>query len=147
VTLITASIHAKRHSETAKGTLKKRRRPMKKLTLSIAAMLLLAGFTIFPKNRMFTGEIMDSRCAMAGSHGSPVETSRECTLECVRAGARYVLYDPEKQLAYGLDNQRLPEGFAGDQVKVIGVYQPTTRSIHVFTIEPITEDAQLVNTH
>lgn len=105
------------------------------------------GFRRFSKNRMFTGEITDSRCGAAGGHGSRAETSQQCTLECVRAGARYVLYDPEKRVAYGLDNQRLPEGFAGDQVKVIGVYEPSTRSIHVFAIEPITENAQLIAAH
>ena len=120
---------------------------MKKVTISLAAILLLAGFTIFPKERMFTGEIMDSRCGMTGVHSAPIEASRECTLDCVRAGARYVLYDPAKRLAYGLDNQRLPEGFAGDQVRVIGVFQPTTRQIHIFAIEPITETAQLVKAH
>jgi len=118
---------------------------MKKLTISMAAIVLLAGFVIFPKNRMFTGEIMDSHCGMAGTHGVRVETSQQCTLECVKAGARYVLYDPAKRVAYGLDNQRLPEGFAGDQVRIIGVYEPSTRSIHVFAIEPITENAQLIN--
>jgi hypothetical protein len=117
---------------------------MKRMLVPLAAILLLAGFTVFAKERMFTGEIMDSRCAMTGMHSTPFDASRECTLECVSAGARYVLFDSAKRLAYGLDNQRLPEGFAGSQVKVIGVFEPTTRQIHVFAIEPITENAQLV---
>lgn len=117
---------------------------MKKLTLTMAAVLILTGFVVFPKNRIFSGEIMDSRCGATGAHGSRIETSQQCTLECVRAGARYVLFDSEKRVAYGLDNQRLPEGFAGDQVKVLGVFDPATRMIHVFAIEPITENAQLL---
>jgi hypothetical protein len=121
---------------------------MKKLTLSMAAALLMTGiFVVHPQSRIFTGEITDSRCGMTGTHASLIETSRECTLECVRAGAKFVLYDPAKQRVYGLDNQRLPEGFAGTQVEVIGVLDPATRVIHVLTMGPATENAQLVKTN
>jgi|HubBroStandDraft_1064217.scaffolds.fasta_scaffold1199494_1 hypothetical protein len=118
---------------------------MKKLTLSMAAVLLMTGsFVVYPQNRIFTGEITDSRCGKTGTHASLLETSRECTIECVRAGAKFVLYDAAKQRVYGLDNQRLPEGFAGTHVEVIGVLDPATRQIHVLTIEPSVENAQLV---
>jgi len=51
------------------------------------------------KNGTFKGEIMDSACAKSGSHDGMMKahpgmkTAKDCTLGCVKAGSKYVLYD------------------------------------------------------
>lgn len=109
---------------------------MKKIPLSIAASLLMVTTIVIPKPKVFTGEIMDSQCAELGAHGvvNPLKTTRDCTIECVRFGGQYVLYSPAMQLAYGLDDQRSPESFAGGRVEVTGTLNPVTHTIHVLEI-------------
>ena len=56
------------------------------------------------------GEIMDSRCAVAGSHDkimrqNGTKTARDCTLQCAKSGESFVLYDPETKTVYQLDDQ------------------------------------------
>ena len=60
--------------------------------------------------------------------------ARECTIDCVRFGARYVLYVPAMLTSYGLDDQRKPEVFAGDRVEVTGILDKSTHMIHVIEI-------------
>jgi hypothetical protein len=108
---------------------------MKGIALSIAASFLLVTTTI-PKTRTFTGEIMDSQCAAVGSHGllHPLTTERDCTIRCVRLGGQYALYNPAMKMAYGLDDQRRPEPFAGGRVEIVGTLDRMTNTIHVLFI-------------
>ena len=87
----------------------------------------------------FKGEIMDSMCAGMGGHeqmlqSGRVKNARECTLECVKMGATYVLYNPATKSAYELDNQKEPEQFAGEKVTVHGTLDTATNTIHVESI-------------
>ena len=110
---------------------------MKRRFLLIAAPLILALSTmVIPKQKTFTGEIMDSECGAMGQHGivSPLQTARQCTIDCVRFGGKYVLYDPSVKIAYGLDDQRKPEAFAGERVAITGTVDRTSNVIHVFEI-------------
>jgi hypothetical protein len=112
---------------------------MKELPIPIAASLILMSIIfVHPKQRTFTGEIMDSHCGEVGSHGilNPLKAARECTINCVRFGDRYVLYDPTLQTAYGLDDQRRPGAFAGDKVEVAGTLDKLAHTIHVIDIQP-----------
>jgi hypothetical protein len=117
---------------------------MKRLPVSIAASLLLVSTIVIPKPKTFTGEIMDSQCAEMGMHGivNPLKTARECTIDCVRFGGRYVLYDPAVQMAYGLDDQRKTESFAGDKVEVTGTLDKITHTIHVVDIRSANDRIQ-----
>jgi Protein of unknown function (DUF5818) len=89
----------------------------------------------------FKGEIMDSMCAGMGSHDQMLnptkgpKNARECTLECVKMGAKYVLYDRASKTTYQLDDQTKPEQFAGQQVQVTGTYNAGTSTIHVENIQ------------
>lgn len=87
----------------------------------------------------FSGEIMDSMCAGMGGHQQMIESgkvknARECTLECVKMGAKFVLYNPATKTTYQLDDQKKPEQFAGEQVTVAGTLDPSTNTIHVENI-------------
>jgi Protein of unknown function (DUF5818) len=84
----------------------------------------------------FSGEIMDSMCAGMGGHeqmiqSGKVKNARECTLECVKMGATYVLYNAATKTTYQLDDQKTPEQFAGEKVSVNGSLDAATNTIHV----------------
>ncbi len=115
---------------------------MRRFALSLAALLVVASFSLAaPKGRTFTGEIMDSQCAMMGSHDpagykmTNTNNPKDCTLACVKAGGKFVLYDATKKATYMLDDQEKPKEFAGQKVKVIGTYDKSTKTIHVESIE------------
>ena len=100
---------------------------MKRLALVLGALLVVAGLSIAaPKDRTFTGEIMDSQCAMNGSHAqmekmnNMPDDSKACTLKCVAMGGKFVLYDTARKATYQLDDQEKPKEFAGQKVKVTG---------------------------
>ena len=60
-------------------------------------------------------------------------TDAECTIACVGAhGATYVLYDGKD--VYTLSDQRTPEKFAGQKVRVIGTLDARTKTIQVDSI-------------
>lgn len=88
----------------------------------------------------FRGEIMDSACASMGGHSQMLESgrvknARQCTLECVKMGAKFVLYNPATHTTFKLDNQTEPAQFAGEQVTVNGTLDASTNTIHVENIE------------
>ncbi len=114
---------------------------MKKLAMSLAVTLLFTlGGLAAQRPRTFTGRIMDSQCAKMGSHEmgykmTGTNTPRECTLACVKAGGKFVLYNSATKTIYELDNQVKPRAFAGENVKVIGTYNASSKTIHVEKIE------------
>ena len=105
------------------------------MCLALAAMFVGANYAQSkPASRSFTGEIMDSSCAKTGKHNPAMGTSKECTLGCVKAGGKFVLYNDATKATYQLDDQKKPEAFAGDKVKVTGTYDAKTKTIHVTDI-------------
>lgn len=121
---------------------------MKKAVAGLAAILLLAvlGFAApKPKSQTFTGEIMDSQCAMNGSHAEMLKkegmgdkdpndpmAKKMCTQNCVKMGSKYVLFNAADKSVYELDDQKKPENLAGEKVKVKGTLDGKT--IHVQSI-------------
>lgn len=93
------------------------------------------------KARTFTGEIMDNMCAAAGSHKGmaemfhiPGDDPKKCTLECVAKGGKFALYDPKTKTVYQLDDQKKPDLFAGETVRITGTYDSKAETIHVESI-------------
>lgn len=120
---------------------------MKRVFIVFAAAVAIGAMGIAAqKTETFKGEIMDSGCAMMGSHASMLKghgmagkendpgAKRMCTLDCVKAGGTYVLYNEGKKTFYQLDDQKKPEQFAGMNVKVSGTLDAKTNTIHVTTI-------------
>jgi hypothetical protein len=121
---------------------------MKKIAAGLAATLLFALLAFAapkPKSQTFTGEIMDSQCAMNGSHAEMLKkeghedmdanspmAKKMCTQNCVKMGGKYVLYNAADKKVYELDDQKKPADFAGDNVKVKGTLDGNT--IHVQSI-------------
>ena len=114
---------------------------MKKLGL-IAVMLMIASTVSFGKkaDKTYTGEIMDSTCAKMGNHDAGYKltgtnTPKDCTLACVKSGAKFVLYDATTKTTYELDDQDKAKDLAGQKVKVEGTLNNSTKTIHVDKIE------------
>ena len=56
----------------------------------------------------------------------------KCVTACVKAGAKYVLYDGKE--AYTLSDQKTPEKFAAKKVTVTGTLDAKTKTIQVDSI-------------
>ena len=108
---------------------------MKPLILSLLAMAALAAAA---GKQKFTGTITDSMCAKADhSQMRMGPTDAECTVACVSAhGATYVLYDGKE--VYTLSDQRTPEQFAAQRVRVTGTLDAKTKTIQVESIRAAT---------
>lgn len=93
---------------------------MKRTLMLGMAILLAAGIAMAsPKEtgKTFTGNISDSMCGL--KHMMP-GGDKACTIECVKGGSKYVLADPASGKVYELSDQKKPEAFAGEKVKVTG---------------------------
>ena len=103
-------------------------------TKSVVFIAALASFSAAPAKSTVTGVITDDMCAASGHAAMRMgPTDAECTKACVSAhGASYVLLDG-KQI-YTLSDQKLPEKFAGQKVKVVGTLDAKTRKITVESI-------------
>jgi hypothetical protein len=102
-----------------------------------AAYLILTGFfgtalaLAAPQQKTFTGHIGDAMCGL--KHGMEGQSDKDCTLMCVKAGSEYILADREAGKVYKLSDQKTPEKFAGQKVKVTGALKGDT--IEVASIE------------
>lgn len=123
---------------------------MKKLATTLIAVLVFASLSFAaPKQKTFTGEIMDSQCAKMGSHETMLKqqgmgdknandptAKKMCTRSCVKMGGKYVLFNTASKKVYQLDDQTKPEQFAGDKVKIKGTLDKSTQTIHLTDIQP-----------
>ena len=115
---------------------------------SLAAMaVLLFGSLAAQEADVFQGEISDSQCALnvhslTKSHqemlkaksGAAGHNAASCSLYCItQLGGRFVL--SSKKHVYHLDNQDLPRRFVGEKVKLRGVLDSKSETIHVISIE------------
>src|SRR5712691_3334481 len=95
----------------------------------------MAVLSAAPRKQTFTGVITDDMCATKAGHAAMRmgPTDAECTHACVDAhGSFYVLYDGKTE--YTLSDQKKPQPFAGQKVKVVGSLDATGRTIVVTSI-------------
>jgi len=101
------------------------------LTLCAAAGLLAAA----DKQQTFTGVITDTMCGLDHTHMN-VKPDARCVRECVKSGQyKFALHDGKK--IYLLSDQKAPEQFAAQKVKVTGVLYEKTGIIKVDSIAPV----------
>ena len=100
----------------------------------ISSLLAVAALSAAPGKQTFTGTITDNMCGTAGHAQMRMgPTDAECTTACVSVhGATYVLYDGKE--VYALSDQRTPEKFAGQKVRVTGTLDVKTKTIQVGSI-------------
>lgn len=101
------------------------------LTLMMATGLLAAS----GKPQTFVGIITDTMCGPDHAHMG-VQPDAKCVRECVEMDNRwkYALHDGKNM--YMLSDQKLPERFAAQRVRVTGVLYEKTGIIAVHKIEP-----------
>jgi hypothetical protein len=95
---------------------------MKKFLAGIGAVALLA-VPVMCAEQTWSGEISDSACGAkheSGTENVPTPPSKQCTLDCVRGGSKFVLVSEGK--VYEIANQTFADlpARAGDKVKVTG---------------------------
>jgi hypothetical protein len=88
----------------------------------------------------YAGEITDNACAVHASHDAMIKkegfkNAKECTLGCVKDGAKFVLYAPANGTTYQLEEQDKVSDFAGQKVTIIGTYNGETKTIHIQSIQ------------
>jgi len=100
----------------------------------ISSLLAVAALSAAPAKQTFTGTITDDMCGKAGhSRMQMGPTDADCTIACISVhGATYVLYDGKD--VYTLSDQRTPEKFAGQRVRVRGTLDARTKAIQVDSI-------------
>ena len=116
---------------------------MKSLILPLlAGLMFIAAGLAAQGSSSLTGEIMDSACVQRGSHDAMMKshpnmkTAKDCTIGCVKAGAKYVLYDSSTKSVYQLSDQKKAEEFAGQKVTVTGKLDKGTNTIEETNIRP-----------
>jgi hypothetical protein len=105
------------------------------LRVFLLSILAAATVSAAPRKQIFRGVITDDMCATKAGHAAMRMGSNdaECTNACVDAhGSFYVLYDGKT--AYTLSDQKKPQPFAGQKVKVVGTLDPSKRLIVVESI-------------
>ena len=100
----------------------------------IWSLLAVAALSAAPGKQTFTGIITDDMCGKAGHAQMRMgPTDAECTIACISAhDATYVLDDGKE--VYTLSDQRTPERFAAQKVRVTGTLDAGTRTIQVESI-------------
>jgi len=124
---------------------------MKKTSRALSLVVALAGIALAAargpaaSEKIFSGEIADSQCALnvhslSQSHKEmmgmkpEIKTDAQCVRFCVKErGGRYMLQTKTK--VYKLDAQALAEGWAGQRVKLVGALDPKTNIIAVEKME------------
>ena len=117
------------------------------LSMIATLALSLASPTGAQEAAMFRGEISDSQCAfnvhsLTKSHaemlksksGAAGHTPATCSIYCIeRLGGKFVLVSGKN--VYHLDNQNMPRRFVGEKVRLHGVLDLKTDTIHVVDME------------
>src|ERR1019366_3923951 len=99
-----------------------------------AALLIAGTLAAGAASQTFTGVITDSMCGK--DHAMmKVKPDSKCVVECVKSGSKYALYDGKA--AYVLSDQKTPQRFAGQKVKVTGTLFEKTK---ILRVESITAD-------
>jgi hypothetical protein len=84
-------------------------------TMSVALTLFTAALAMAADSSL-TGWIADSKCGAKAAH----DGARDCTIKCVKEGAKYVFVDDADKKVYVIDSQDKVGDHAGHHVKVTG---------------------------
>jgi hypothetical protein len=105
---------------------------MRKICFLIGLFLMFMALTSLAAEQTWTGTISDSMCGVshkAMEHGGKKTDAHECTVACVKGGAKYVFVSKGK--VFEIENQDLAglEEHAGHAVKLTGNLQADKKTI------------------
>src|SRR5256885_6740062 len=89
---------------------------MKVRFATAVAAALFAGVVALAADSSLTGYIADSKCGAKAAN----EGARECTVKCVKEGAKYVFVNDADKKVYAIENQEKVGDHAGHHVTVKG---------------------------
>ncbi|HYL61287.1 MAG TPA: DUF5818 domain-containing protein [Candidatus Methylomirabilis sp.] len=92
-----------------------------RFTIGMTAILFTAALAI-AADGTWTGWISDSKCGVKAAH----DGARECTVKCVKEGAKYVFVNDEDKKVYAIDAQDKVADHAGHHVKLTGTVEGDT---------------------
>ena len=95
---------------------------MKLRFAAVSAGMLFAAAMTMAADGTWTGYITDSKCGAKAAH----EGSRECTISCVKGGAKYVFVNDADKKVYVVDAQNKVADHAGHHVTVKGTVDGDT---------------------
>lgn len=100
----------------------------------ILSLLVAVTVSAAQQKQTFTGVVTDEMCPLGThSHMRMGPTDAECAKACAMShDAKYMLYDGKS--AYFLSDQKTPEKFAAQKVRVIGTLDAKTMTIRVDSI-------------
>lgn len=100
----------------------------------VVSLLAVTALSAAQGKQTFVGTITDDMCERADhSRMQMGPTDADCTRACVaQHGAAFVLFDGTN--VYKLSDQKTPDKFAGQKVRVTGTVDAKTRTIRVESI-------------
>ena len=101
------------------------------LALSMPAFAQTAGKQS-TKEHVYYGDISDSNC---GAHHKMADNPQECTLACIKHGAKYVFVGRGGKVSM-IENQNMPEleKYAGEHVRITGAKTAGGKAVAISTI-------------
>jgi len=102
-----------------------------RFTAVLAATLFAAGLTM-AADGTWTGYISDSNCGAKGAN----DKARECTIKCVKGGAKYVFVNDADKKVYIVDAQDKVADHAGHHVTVKGTVEGDTLKLESIDMAP-----------
>ena len=99
-----------------------RENAMKIRFAAVMAATLFAAVLTMAADGTWTGYISDSNCGAKGANNN----ARECTIKCVKGGAKYVFVNDEDKKVYVVDAQDRVAEHAGHHVIVKGTVEGGT---------------------
>ena len=94
--------------------------------LAVAMIIVLVvGAVAIASEGSWTGYIADSKCGAKAAH----EGARECTVKCVKEGAKYVFVNDTDKKVYAIEDQDKVADHAGHHVTVKGSLEGDTMKV------------------
>jgi hypothetical protein len=88
------------------------------------------------KNEVLRGWLSDEQCAKGRAQaGTYTATNPRCAKECVVAGKKIVLVDPEGKRILVLTNQEIGKKNVGDYVEISGQVDSTAKTLHADSLK------------
>jgi hypothetical protein len=105
------------------------------LAIAAACTLFIAYAPGAEPPKTFTGVITDTMCgSKPHSNMMKDKSEAECVLHCAHGPYGYALSDGT--MVMKLSDQKAPAKYAGQQVRVTGVFDEKTKTLKVASIEP-----------
>jgi len=106
-----------------------------RFVMTLAIAIFATALTAAAGDASWTGYIADSKCGA----GAANDNARECTLKCVKAGAKYVFVNDADKKIYAIDDQSKVAEHAGHHVTVKGTADGDTLKLTSIEMAPKTK--------